>query len=60
MATFAHLVFTNEMLTGTRADFYIDCHLMLISPDRLAHHWLDLKHISYYQRLDIDQFLVPH
>ncbi|KAK4237539.1 hypothetical protein C8A03DRAFT_44625 [Achaetomium macrosporum] len=45
---------------GFVSDFYIDCHLMLISPDRLAHHWIDLKHISYYQRVDIDQFLVPN
>ncbi|KAK3305626.1 uncharacterized protein B0T15DRAFT_203618 [Chaetomium strumarium] len=41
-------------------DFYIFGHLMLISPDRLAHHWIDLKHISYYQRIDIDQFLATH
>ncbi|KAL2132677.1 hypothetical protein VTI74DRAFT_3516 [Chaetomium olivicolor] len=36
---------------------YTDGELMLISHDRLAHNWTALGHISYYQRVDIDQFL---
>ncbi|GAB1317762.1 Protein EXECUTER 2, chloroplastic [Madurella fahalii] len=45
--------------TGFLNDTYIDARLFLISPDRLAQHWVDFGHISYYQRVDIDQFLVP-
>jgi hypothetical protein len=30
---------------------------MLISTDRLAHYWPELRHISYYQRVDIDSLL---
>ncbi|KAJ4292836.1 hypothetical protein N0V88_005494 [Collariella sp. IMI 366227] len=40
-------------------DSYTDGELMLISHDRLAHHWKTLGHISYYQRVDLDRFLLP-
>ncbi|KXX81056.1 Protein EXECUTER 2, chloroplastic [Madurella mycetomatis] len=45
--------------TGFMNDRYIDTHLFLISPDRLAQHWIDFGHISFYQRVDIDRFLAP-
>jgi hypothetical protein len=34
----------------------MDSHLILISPDRLAQHWLEFQHISFFERVDIDKF----
>ncbi|KAI2630201.1 F-box domain-containing protein [Hypomontagnella submonticulosa] len=47
----AHMGFYN--------DKYIESQLFLISHDRLAQYWVSFGHISYFQRVDIDQFLVP-
>jgi hypothetical protein len=38
---------------------YIESQLIMISPDRLAQYWVGFGHISFYQRVDIDQFLSP-
>jgi hypothetical protein len=40
-------------------DEYIETQLWVISPDRLAHYWKALGHISFFHRVDIDQFVVP-
>jgi hypothetical protein len=40
-------------------DEYIETELWVISPDRLAHYWKALGHISFFHRVDIDQFVVP-
>ncbi|KAI0389608.1 hypothetical protein F5Y17DRAFT_112848 [Xylariaceae sp. FL0594] len=44
---------------GFAHDKYIDSQLILISPNRLAQYWVDLGHISFLERVDIHQFLVP-
>jgi len=40
-------------------DTYIESQLILISHDRLAQYWVDFGHISFFERVDIDQFLQP-
>ncbi|KAI9838490.1 MAG: hypothetical protein M1837_002448 [Sclerophora amabilis] len=40
-------------------DSWMDSALIMISYDKLAHYWKDFDHISYFRRVDIDQFLVP-
>ncbi|KZF26258.1 hypothetical protein L228DRAFT_279490 [Xylona heveae TC161] len=42
---------------GFRNDRYIPSQLILISPNRIAHYWKELGHISFYQRVDIEAFL---
>ncbi|KAK4121959.1 hypothetical protein N657DRAFT_600190 [Parathielavia appendiculata] len=44
---------------GFAIDAFIDGELLLISPDCLAHHWIDMGRVSYFHRVDIDRFLVP-
>lgn len=45
--------------TGFVQDKFIDSQLLMISPDRLAQYWIEWGHISFFERVDIDQFLVP-
>ncbi|KAI0473492.1 F-box domain-containing protein [Xylariaceae sp. FL0804] len=45
--------------TGFLQDKYIESQLILISHDRLAQYWVEFGHISFFQRVDIDQFLTP-
>ncbi|KAK0725239.1 hypothetical protein B0H67DRAFT_125277 [Lasiosphaeris hirsuta] len=45
--------------SGFRGHEFVDSELFLISHDRLAQHWLGFGHISYFERVNIDQFLVP-
>ncbi|KAK3939996.1 hypothetical protein QBC46DRAFT_386406 [Diplogelasinospora grovesii] len=45
--------------TGFSADTYIESQLILISHNRLAQYWVGFQHISFFERVDIDQFLVP-
>ncbi|TDZ28268.1 hypothetical protein CTRI78_v012073 [Colletotrichum trifolii] len=45
--------------TGFRDDKYIESQLMLISHSRLAQYWLTFGHISYFERVNIDNFLAP-
>ncbi|KGO77237.1 Protein of unknown function DUF3506 [Penicillium italicum] len=42
---------------GFHDDTYIDTQLILISADRMAHYWMEIGHISYYHRVDIDALL---
>ncbi|KAF2192193.1 hypothetical protein K469DRAFT_554839 [Zopfia rhizophila CBS 207.26] len=39
-----------------RDDDYIVSQLILISPNRLAQYWETFGHVSFYQRVDIDEF----
>ena len=38
---------------------YADSELMRLSNNRLAQHWITMGVVSFYERVDIDQFLVP-
>jgi len=42
-----------------RNDKYIESQLIMISHDRLAQYWVGFGHISFYERVKIDDFLVP-
>ncbi|KAI1823246.1 hypothetical protein F4861DRAFT_531742 [Xylaria intraflava] len=44
---------------GFANDMYISSQLILISHDRLAQYWVEFGHISFFERVDIDQFLAP-
>jgi Cyclin D1 binding domain len=44
---------------STLTDKYIESQLLLISPNRLAQYWVGFGHISFFERVDIDRFLVP-
>jgi len=46
-------------VTNMLTDKYIKSQLIMISPNRLAQYWVDFGHISFYERVDIDQFLSP-
>ncbi|OCK89941.1 uncharacterized protein K441DRAFT_644240 [Cenococcum geophilum 1.58] len=41
---------------GFREDDFIPSQLILISHDKLAQYWETFGHVSFYQRVDIDQF----
>ena len=43
----------------TVQDEFVPAHLFLVSYDRVALHWISLNHIAWYERVDIDKFLVP-
>ncbi|ORY70286.1 uncharacterized protein BCR38DRAFT_103734 [Pseudomassariella vexata] len=43
----------------TLADKFVESRLILISHDCLAQYWVGFGHISYFERVDIDQFLKP-
>ncbi|PHH93238.1 hypothetical protein CDD83_9508 [Cordyceps sp. RAO-2017] len=45
--------------TGFVDDKYIDSQLLLISPNRLAQYWVGFGHISFFERVQIDDFVVP-
>ncbi|KAH0489492.1 hypothetical protein TgHK011_009919 [Trichoderma gracile] len=45
--------------TGFLRDKFIESQLILISHDRLAQHWVGFGHISFLERVNIDQFLTP-
>ncbi|KAH7327204.1 F-box domain-containing protein [Rhexocercosporidium sp. MPI-PUGE-AT-0058] len=42
-----------------RNDKYIESQLIMISHDRLAQYWVGFGHISFYERVNIDDFLSP-
>ncbi|GAP84240.2 putative F-box domain-containing protein [Rosellinia necatrix] len=44
---------------GFSSDNYIESQLILVSHDRLAQYWVDFGHISFFERVDIDRFLIP-
>lgn len=37
----------------------MESQLLLLSHNRLAQYWVSFGHISFYERVNIDQFLVP-
>lgn len=43
------------MITARR----IAGELFCISHDKLAYHWIDLNHISYFYRVNVDKLIVP-
>ena len=43
-------------LTVQSPDDFIPSQLILISHDKLAQYWETFGHVSFYQRVDIDQF----
>ncbi|KAG5985461.1 hypothetical protein E4U55_000023 [Claviceps digitariae] len=45
--------------TGFVRDKYIESQLLLIGPDRLAQHWVGFGHISFFERVQVDQLIVP-
>ncbi|KAK3317781.1 hypothetical protein B0T19DRAFT_435566 [Cercophora scortea] len=45
--------------TGFVNDMYIESRLILLSHDRLAQYWVEFGHISFFDRVDIDKFIVP-
>jgi hypothetical protein len=38
-------------------DKFIPSQLILISHDCIGHYWEELKHISFFRRVDIDKLL---
>jgi hypothetical protein len=40
-------------------DAYVESQLILMSNNRLAQFWIGFQHITFYERVDIDRFLVP-
>ncbi|GKT41404.1 uncharacterized protein ColSpa_01585 [Colletotrichum spaethianum] len=45
--------------TGFLDDKYIESQLMLISHDRLAQYWVGFGHISFFERVNIEEFMSP-
>ncbi|PGH13890.1 hypothetical protein AJ80_06159 [Polytolypa hystricis UAMH7299] len=43
--------------TNFRNDRFIPSQLILVSPDCIAHFWTELKHISYYRRVDVEKLV---
>lgn len=42
-----------------RLDKYIESQLLLISHNRLAQYWVGFGHISFFERVNIDNLLAP-
>ncbi|OAP62453.1 hypothetical protein AYL99_04656 [Fonsecaea erecta] len=42
---------------GFQNDEFIHSHLIMVSPNKLAQYWVAYGHISFYQRIDIDQLI---
>jgi hypothetical protein len=49
-----------ELTSLETTDRYIKSQLLLISENRLAQYWVGFGHISFFERVDIDKFLVPN
>ena len=47
------------LVTNVGVDTYIESQLLLISPNRLAQYWVGFGHISFFERVDVDSFLIP-
>ncbi|KAL6924270.1 hypothetical protein FSHL1_001525 [Fusarium sambucinum] len=43
--------------TGFISDRFVKSHLILASHDRIAQHWVEFGHVSFFQRVNIDEFL---
>jgi hypothetical protein len=42
---------------GFRDDTYMTSQLILVSHDRLAQYWETFGHVSFYQRVNLDEFV---
>jgi hypothetical protein len=53
--------FSDWLLTRTNCAVatYVESQLIIISQNKLAQYWVDFGHISFYERIDVDQFLAP-
>lgn len=45
--------------TGFVNDNYVRSQLLIISEKRLAQYWVGFGHVSFFEKVDIEQFLVP-
>lgn len=52
-----HLKVTLVLMYDT--DKFIDSQLLLLSHNRLAQHWTDFGHVSFFERIDLDGLLDP-
>lgn len=50
-------VLCHRVANANFLDEFIPSQLIMISPNRLAHYWISFGHISFYERVDIDQLL---
>ncbi|EXV05132.1 DUF3506 domain protein [Metarhizium robertsii] len=41
------------------ADKYIESQLLLIGPNRLAQYWVGFGHISFFERVQVDDLIIP-
>ncbi|KND93898.1 hypothetical protein TOPH_01989 [Tolypocladium ophioglossoides CBS 100239] len=48
-----------DHLAHALTDKYIESQLLLISPNRLAQYWVGFGHISFFERVCVDDFVVP-
>ncbi|KAF4120389.1 protein of unknown function (DUF3506) [Geosmithia morbida] len=46
--------------TGFIQDRFIESQLLLLGPDRLAQYWVGFGHISFFERVNIDDHLDPN
>lgn len=44
------------MTDDIHTDDYMASQLILISHDRMAQYWEAFGHVSFYQRVDVEQF----
>jgi len=44
---------------GFYHDKYMESQLIMVSHNRLAQYWVGFGHISFFERVDIEQFMVP-
>ena len=52
-------IHSSRLVLTFSVDKYIDSQLILLSYNRLAQYWVDFGHISFFERVDINRFLVP-
>ncbi|QUC19008.1 uncharacterized protein UV8b_03249 [Ustilaginoidea virens] len=45
--------------TGFVRDKYVESQLLLIGPNRLAQYWVGFGHISFFERVQVDDLLTP-
>lgn len=54
-------LFTYPVCLLTRyVDKYIESQLIMINTNKIAQYWLGFGHISFYERINIDDFLSPY
>lgn len=63
--TFDSSCYESERITDHTAahtpyvDKYIESQLLLIGPNRLAQYWVGFGHISFFERVQVDNLIVP-